>query len=633
MQTIYKPWCKAAMAVLCILLLTAGMLALVPPVAVSAFGSGSVETFADLLTERQLRRDVEVVMFGYFDADSADHTGGEYYNLSDEYGIYAGEDSNFRYTVTEKASGKTVLETLNGSETSRHLTIAGYFGESDEEYVFTGYVLKDLAAHDSYWEIQHYFGVLDLNNDCLLWFALTALLLGAVLLALLCSTAARRSCGGECFLSPMHRVPGDLALAAFLWLCLTGLVLLLSFDDGSGSAMFITVIVLLFLLCGSLGVYVVVSFAARLKNHVLLRTTLCGWLFCRLKKLVLWVLQSLPMIWRTAVGWCLLCVLELLILLLRSTYSELVVLFILEKLLLTPVVVYLARMLRRLKQGAETIAAGDYTTPVNTKGLVLDLKETADTLNHIRAGMSAEVESRMRSERMKTELITNVSHDIKTPLTGIVSYVDLLKQEPAGSAQAAEYLAVLDRQSQRLKRLTEDLVEASRAATGNVELQLEEVDASMLAEQAAAEYASRLEAAGLTTVLERPMENEEPQPVLIRADGRQLWRVFDNLLSNAVKYAMPGTRVYLTVRQGQQVTVTLRNISREPLNISAEELMERFVRGDVSRHTEGSGLGLSIARSLTEAMGGKLSLTVDGDLFKAELAFPHMPAPEASGQD
>ncbi len=285
---------------------------------------------------------------------------------------------------------------------------------------------------------------------------------------------------------------------------------------------------------------------------------------------------------------------------------------------------YAALAFRRLKLGAESIAAGDYNTKVDETHLVLDFKDTANTLNHIQDGMNAAVESRMKSERLKAELITNVSHDLKTPLTSIISYVDLLKQESAGSEAAADYLGVLDRQSARLKKLVEDLVEASKASTGNIPMQKAPLDFNMLLRQALGEYTQRLENAALIPVLRAP-----EGAVMVQADGRLLWRVFDNLLGNIVKYAMPGTRVYLTVETGSSVTAVFRNISRDELDISAEELMERFVRGDASRHTEGSGLGLSIARSLTTSMGGSFDLSLDGDLFKAMVTFPLLP-PEAT---
>ena len=274
-------------------------------------------------------------------------------------------------------------------------------------------------------------------------------------------------------------------------------------------------------------------------------------------------------------------------------------------------VIHTVRQLKTLQTAAQKLAAGDLTYTVDTEKMYPVLKEHGDDLNAVSVGMSRAVNERMKSERFKTELITNVSHDLKTPLTSIVSYVDLLKKEPIESEQAQEYIEVLDRQSQKLKKLTTDLVDASKASSGALPVNLEK-------RQSAGEYTEKFAAADITPVLNVP-EAE----TYVTADGRLLWRVLDNLLGNAVKYAQSGTRLYLELTPGETETVlTLKNISREPLNIPAEELMERFVRGDGSRHTDGSGLGLSIANSLMELMGGKLTLTLDGDLFKAALVFP-----------
>lgn len=281
-------------------------------------------------------------------------------------------------------------------------------------------------------------------------------------------------------------------------------------------------------------------------------------------------------------------------------------------------VIHTVRQLKTLQTAAQKLAAGDLTYTVDTEKMYPVLKEHGDDLNAVSVGMSRAVNERMKSERFKTELITNVSHDLKTPLTSIVSYVDLLKKEPIESEQAQEYIEVLDRQSQKLKKLTTDLVDASKASSGALPVNLEKIDLGELLRQSAGEYTEKFATAAITPVLNVP-EAE----TYVTADGRLLWRVLDNLLGNAVKYAQSGTRLYLELTPGETETVlTLKNISREPLNIPAEELMERFVRGDGSRHTDGSGLGLSIANSLMELMGGKLTLTLDGDLFKAALVFP-----------
>ena len=254
---------------------------------------------------------------------------------------------------------------------------------------------------------------------------------------------------------------------------------------------------------------------------------------------------------------------------------------------------------------------------MDTKRLVGDFKAHAEDLNNIRAGLSRAVDERMKSERFKTELITNVSHDIKTPLTSIVSYVDLLGKEELENDKAREYVEVLQRQSARLKKLIDDLMEASKASTGNLAVELTRCELGVLLEQAEGEYAEKLENAGLTLVTEKPAE-----PVFVMADGRHLWRIFDNLLNNICKYAQSGTRVYLSLaREGGKAAVTFRNISRERLGVDGKELTERFVRGDSSRNSEGSGLGLAIAQSLTELQGANMVVTVDGDLFKVVLSF------------
>ena len=281
-------------------------------------------------------------------------------------------------------------------------------------------------------------------------------------------------------------------------------------------------------------------------------------------------------------------------------------------------VIQTVRQLKALQTAAQKLAAGDLTYTVDTEKMYPVLKEHGDDLNAVSVGMSRAVNERMKSERFKTELITNVSHDLKTPLTSIVSYVDLLKKEPIEDETAREYIEVIDRQSQKLKKLTTDLVDASKASSGALPVNRERLDLGELLRQSAGEYTEKFAAADITPVLLVP-EGE----TCVTADGWLLWRVLDNLLGNAVKYAQSGTRLYLELTQSPAETVlTLKNVSREPLNIPVEELMERFVRGDSSRHTDGSGLGLSIANSLMELMGGKLVLTLDGDLFKAALVFP-----------
>jgi len=281
------------------------------------------------------------------------------------------------------------------------------------------------------------------------------------------------------------------------------------------------------------------------------------------------------------------------------------------------VVLYGAYCFGILLESAKRMGKGDLDTKVDDKYLTGAFKSFAGDLNDLAGVAVVAAQKQLKSERMKTELITNVSHDIKTPLTSIINYVDLL-QKPHTPEEEKTYLEVLNRQSQRLKKLIEDLMEMSKASTGNLTADITKLDAVESVNQALGEFADKLEKAQLTPVFRHPEES-----VAMMADGRLAWRVLSNLLSNTVKYALPGTRVYIDVMAVEgKVIISLKNISRDELNVDADELMERFVRGDDSRNTEGSGLGLNIAKTLMELQKGQLQLLVDGDLFKVTLIFP-----------
>ncbi len=280
-------------------------------------------------------------------------------------------------------------------------------------------------------------------------------------------------------------------------------------------------------------------------------------------------------------------------------------------------ILYGANVFGTLLDAAKRMRGGDLEIKVDDKLMLGAFRDFAVELNGLSDVVQLAAQKQMRSERMRTELITNVSHDIKTPLTSIINYVDLL-QKPHSQEDGEKYLEVLSRQSGRMKRLIDDLIELSKASTGNIPLELTKIDAVEAVNQALGEFTDKLKAAGLTPLFRQPEE-----PLYIHADGRLLWRAMSNLLSNAVKYAQPGTRLYIDmVAVDKKVCISLKNISRDPLNISAEELMERFVRGEASRNQEGSGLGLNIAQSMMELQHGALELLVDGDLFKATLIFP-----------
>lgn len=281
------------------------------------------------------------------------------------------------------------------------------------------------------------------------------------------------------------------------------------------------------------------------------------------------------------------------------------------------VVIYSANVYATLLEAAKRMRGGDLDIKVDEKLMIGGFKDMAQELNGLSDVVMVAAQKQMRSERMRTELITNVSHDIKTPLTSIINYVDLL-QKPHSPEDEQTYLEVLSRQSNRMKRLIDDLIELSKASTGNITVNLTTMDAVETVNQALGEFTDKLEAAHLMPVFRAPKE-----PLYIHADGRLAWRAMSNLLSNAAKYAQPDTRLYVDmVAVDGKVCISFKNISRDSLNISADELMERFVRGEASRSQEGSGLGLNIAKSMMELQHGALELLVDGDLFKATLIFP-----------
>ena len=430
--------------------------------------------------------------------------------------------------------------------------------------------------------------------------------------------------------------------------------------------------------------------AVRLKRGKCFRYSVTYWVLrgcfraCRfLGRGFLSLLRDLPLVLTVVAAYLGLCMLELIILIMASRAGEMAsVLWLMEKAALFVVVVYVALACRKLLKAGEALAEGQGDYKVDTSRLVWGFKEHGEDLNSLGQGISRAVAERMRSERLKTELITNVSHDLKTPMTSIINYADLIWEEAAGGgmhgagmnnvhrgsredgigsigtveegsvdaengkacgregqdsqgagaeeqhgkavdghvpdmSRVTEYAEVLLRQSRRLKKLLEDLLEASKATTGNLEVNLEPCEVGVLLSQAVGEYQQRMEEKRLNLIVRQPEETDR-----IMADGRHLWRVFDNLLNNICKYAQEDSRVYLSVEEREgDVTIIFRNMSKYPLDISTEELEERFVRGDKSRHMEGNGLGLSIAKSLVELQGGRMEITIDGDLFKVTLRF------------
>lgn len=544
---------------------------------------------------------------------------------------YTGE-SNYRYTI-RSADGTVLAGNYQGEEALAFretlVDTPGYYvtnswgytywTELDESLVVTGYVLKDMDVEDSFSYYVKLVNTFYASRVTLIVITLSCLVAVICLVIFLMSSAGHRPGAPGITLGLPDRIPTDLYLGAVL-----GLVILLvvAFLEAGWWRAWVQVVTggAALAVCGALIMAFAMTMSTRLKygKGYWWRHSLTGGIALFLCRGLRQMYRAIPLIWRwLALGTGLLIFSGLL---LEPYCGPEAILFLLC--LWTAVISYFAWAFSRLQQSVRRLARGNLQEPVNTRGLVGSFRQIGDNLNTLGQAANLAVEERLRSERMKTELITNVSHDIKTPLTSIVSYVDLL-QKPHTPEQGAEYLEVLARQSQRLKKLTEDLVELSKASSGTIPVELAPLNVVELVNQALAEYQTKLETAGLTVML-TVFQEEIP----VSADGRLFWRVMDNLLSNCIKYALSGTRVYVdVVKFEKQVMISVKNISRQALNLPAEELMERFVRGDRSRNTEGSGLGLNIAKTLMELQHGSLNLVVDGDLFKAILLFDLLPQP------
>ena len=445
-------------------------------------------------------------------------------------------------------------------------------------------------------------------------------ILAVILIVWLMCVSGHRPNTEEVFPGPLDPVPYD-----FMVVVSAGLVFLFyqwgRYYFGSSLISAMTMLLLVTLAIGD-----AMSLACRVKRKALAHNTIIYRIGYPVLKSLKWLaergadlINGIPLIWRSFlfIGIFVSVDLVLVPFFRRTTGSDFFY-WTIKLVVLGPILLWYALCIERLQIGVKRLSSGELDYHIDTRHMPFDLKSQGERMNKIAEGMKLVIEKEVRSEHMKTELLTNVSHDIKTPLTSIISYADLISIERNDSEKVAQYAEVLTRQATRLKRLLEDLVEASKASTGNLEINLELTNMSVLLQQAAGEYEERMAELGLTQVLELP-----EQDIMIMADGRRMWRIFDNLSSNVCKYALTGTRVFIRMeQQGNDCRLSFTNISREPLNINEEELMERFVRGDRARNTEGSGLGLSIARSLTELQHGKMEIRIDGDLFKTVLVFP-----------
>lgn len=564
----------------------------------------------------------------YLDLGDSVSLGGEIYvpvERAEQYAKWMIEDA---LSETERLQEEAAEETL---------------AERNKRIVVTLTANPSLPKEDEYALIYHQAEQLYDNRNVIPVICCTGTILALLCFIFLLCSAGHKNGREGITPSAIHEIHLDVYTVVVAVGAFTGLYLAFGWIGMNPGMINLIVLVVLFAAEVIWCTLYFMELAIRLKmgkwwqNTILYRVFRFFGRFCkRVFRGIVKLIRGIPMVWRTALLCLAVCVVEFFGLILF--YNDRVVLLFfwaIEKFILCGAITFVALMCKELQEGSEALADGDLNYKLDTSHMVLSFKEHGENLNSIGEGISAAVEQRMKSEHLKTELITNVSHDIKTPLTSIINYADLIGKEVSGDAKdtrdgagtetaqereqhISEYAEVLLRQSQKLKKLLDDLLEASKATTGNLEVHPEVCDVSVLLSQAVGEYGQRFADKQLETIVKQPEET-----VKVMADGRHLWRVFDNLLNNIYKYAQAGSRVYLNVEHdGQNANIIFRNMSAYPLEMSPEELEERFTRGDRSRHMEGNGLGLSIAKSLTELQKGDMEIVTDGDLFKVVITLP-----------
>lgn len=480
--------------------------------------------------------------------------------------------------------------------------------EGTARLTLKGYIRTPVRKGDAAYWIDRIYQLMGQRNYFVITLAVSGIL--SVILFLFLMSAAGHSEDVEGIdQRGWHRIPFDLLTA-----CVGGLLILdyIAYDMLSTSSRVestevqIVIVIAAVVAAILLLLLLVTSLAVRVKAGNLLKGTFIYMFFSAVDK----GLRGVPVLWKGLLLFLVTAGLNFFAGFRKDLLTGIIIAALDAVALIAIGVV--GYQLGELKRAGQELAAGNLGYVVDTRPLTRGLKEHGENLNQVGLNIQSAVAEQLKSDRFKTELITNVSHDLRTPLTNIINYVDLLKKEPIDDPAAQEYITVLETQSHKLKKLTDDLIDASKASSGVIELNTEPIDLSEFVSQICGEYQERFAAANLSLLQQNP-----PEPIIAMADGGQLSRVLENLLQNAIKYSLTGTRVYLSLsKDSNYAYLELKNISRDQLGISTEELKERFVRGDTSRSTEGSGLGLSIAQSLTELMGGTLSIALDGDLFK-----------------
>ncbi len=525
----------------------------------------------------------------------------------------AGSSVAWALVDTDKNCLATNLSSTSGVvEQVKELTGGGFRQiQAENRYVVIG-LRKSGTVDDAYSSMLDDFSLAKQWGRFVLFATVCCLLLSALCFGYLIAAAGHKKGTDEIVLNPFDRIWTEAVLL--------GIVLLVALIFSlMGSSLYVYEAVVLILLC-ALGLLILFfSLVRRAKAGKLYKTSLL--------RLLVYVCRTIfrhIRITARIIGLLAAYVLLELLLILGMSGGNPIAWFLFFSTNLAVVIMVCLGFIQyhQICKATEKMAAGELGNLIN-ENTVPFFHHIAHNLNRTGEAMTHAVEKATQSERMKTELITNVSHDIKTPLTSIISYVGLLRTTDIRDPKALEYIDVLDRKSRRLGQLMVDLVEASKVTSGNISVTMEVINLGELLKQAGGEFESRLEERNIHLVSTLPEKS-----VFVYADGRHMWRVLDNLFGNAAKYALDGTRVYVDLSViGRDVLLSVKNISRDPLNIRPEELMERFVRGDESRNTEGSGLGLSIARSLMELQHGSMNILIDGDLFKVVLSLPLVDAP------
>ena len=535
-----------------------------------------------------------------------------------------------------------IKDALSETERQQEEAAEEALAERNKRIVVTLTVNPSLPKEDEYALIYHQAEQFYDNRNVIPVVCCTGTILALLCFIFLLCSAGHKNGREGITPSAIHEIHLDVYTVVVVVGAFTGLYLAFGWIGMNSSMINLIVLVVLFAAEVIWCTLYFMELAIRLKmgkwwqNTILYRVFRFFGRFCKgFFRGIVKLIRGIPVVWRTVLLCLAVCVAEFFgLMLFYHDTGVLLFFWAIEKVILCGTITFVALMCKELQEGSEALADGDLNHKLDTSHMVLSFKEHGENLNRIGEGISAAVEQRMKSEHLKTELITNVSHDIKTPLTSIINYADLIGKEVeendavTGSSptdpdsekkqRISEYAEVLLRQSKKLKKLLDDLLEASKATTGNLEVHPEVCDVSVLLSQAAGEYEQRFSDKKLETIVKQPEET-----VKVMADGRHLWRVFDNLLNNIYKYAQAGSRVYLNVEHdGQDVRIIFRNMSAFPLEMSPEELEERFTRGDKSRHMEGNGLGLSIAKSLTELQNGDMQIVTDGDLFKVVITLP-----------